>query len=136
MGNFQAPELAPEQKRTDELKAQGLRRSSFDGRLEKIPEPDKPMTAAELEEGWAKIRQEAAARTAAEKAAASEAASAVAAVAAEAAAEKEAAWQRYVNLAGRTADGGLVASRQIFESTWQRHLAQRAIAESLAPATG
>ena len=49
---------------------------------------------------------------------------------------RSAARQRYVNLAGRTADGGLVASRQIFESTWQRHLAQRAIAESLAPATG
>lgn len=41
-----------------------------------------------------------------------------------------------IDLAGRTADGGLVASRQIFESTWQRHLAARAIAESLAPATG
>lgn len=135
MGNFQAPELAPEQQRADELKAQGLTKD-LSGRVIPIPQPDKFLTAAELEEGWAKIRQEAAARTAAEKAAASEAASAVAAVAAEAAAEKEAAWQRYVNLAGRTADGGLVASRQIFESTWQRHLAQRAIAESLAPATG
>jgi len=69
MGNFQAPELAPEQRRADDLRAQGLRRSSFDGKLEKIPEPDKPMTAAEIEAGWAKIRQEAAARTAAEAAA-------------------------------------------------------------------
>jgi len=135
MGVFQAPELTPEQQRADELKAAGLTKD-LSGRVIPIPQPDKFLTAAELEEGWAKIRQEAAARTAAEKAAASEAASAVAAVAAEAAAEKEAAWQRYVNLAGRTADGGLVASRQIFESTWQRHLAARAIAESLAPATG
>ena len=61
--------LTEEQQRADELKAAGLRRSSFDGRIEKIPEPDKPMTAAELEAGWAKIRQEAAARTAAEAAA-------------------------------------------------------------------
>jgi len=128
--------LTEEQQRADELKAAGLRRSSFDGRIEKIPESDKPQTQAEIDAGWQAIREEAAARTAAEAAAASEAASAVAAVAAEAAAEKEAAWQRYVNLAGRTADGGLVASRQIFESTWQRHLAARAIAESLAPATG
>ena len=35
--NYQAPELTPEQKRADELKAQGLRRSSWDGHVEPIP---------------------------------------------------------------------------------------------------
>ena len=64
MGNFQAPELAPEQQRADELKAAGLRRSSFDGRIEKIPEPDKPQTQAEIDAGWQASREQARVNTA------------------------------------------------------------------------
>jgi hypothetical protein len=44
------------------------------------------------------------------------------------AAEKEAAWTRYVNLAGRALEGGILADRRLFDAEWQRHLAQRAIA--------
>ena len=135
MGNFQAPELTPEQQRSDELRAAGLVRDSFSGRVIPIDTGPAP-TAAEVDAGWAKIREEARVNTAAREAQEAAQRLELAQATATVAAEKEAAWTRYVNLAGRTADGGLVASRQIFESTWLRHLAQRAIAESLAPATG
>ncbi|MFZ1475679.1 MAG: hypothetical protein WAV79_22395 [Anaerolineae bacterium] len=135
-GNWTAPELTPEQQRADELKAQGLRRSSWDGRVERIPEPPKLVTPEELEAGWAKIREEARINTAAREEAERAERAAAAAEVATVAADKQAAWLRYQALAGRNADGGLVADYRLFDETWQRHLAQRAIAESAAAGPG
>ena len=136
LSNFRAPELTPEQQRADELKAQGLRRSSWDGRDERIPEPPKLVPQAEIDAGWQAIREQArintAAREDAERAQRAAAAAEVAAVAA----DKQAAWLRYQALAGRNADGGLVADFGLFNAEWQRHLAQRAILESAGPVDG
>lgn len=46
------------------------------------------------------------------------------------------AWRRYEAASGRALGGGSLADRATFDETWQQHLAGRAIAESLAPATG
>ena len=136
LSNFRAPELTPEQKRVAEMAAQGLRRSSWDGRVERIPEPAQPQTPEELDAGWQSIREQArintAAREDAERAERAAAAAEVAAVAA----DKQAAWLRYQALAGRNADGGLVADFGVFNAEWARHLAQRAILESAGPVDG
>lgn len=125
--------LTEEQQRADELKAAGLRRSSFDGRIEKIPESDKPQTQAEIDAGWAAIREQAAANTARREDAERVQRATATAEMAGVAAEKQAAWQRYQALAGRNADGGLVADGRLFDAEWQKHLAQRAIADTAAP---
>lgn len=136
LSNFRAPELTPEQQRADELRAQGLMRDSFNGRVVPIPEPGKPKTPEELDAGWQSIREQArintAAREDAERAERAAAAAEVAAVAA----DKQAAWLRYQALAGRNADGGLVADFGVFNAEWARHLAQRAILESAGPVDG
>ena len=135
LSNFRAPELTAEQQRADELKAAGLTKD-FMGRVIPIPEPGKPQTPEELDAGWQAIREQArvntAAREDAERAERAAAAAEVAAVAA----DKQAAWLRYQALAGRNADGGLVADLGVFNAEWQRRLAQRAIAESAAPVDG
>ena len=120
--------LTEEQQRADELKAAGLRRSSFDGRIEKIPESDKPQTQAEIDAGWQAIREQASVNTAAREAQEAAQRLELAQATATVAAEKEAAWTRYVNLAGRALEGGILADRRLFDAEWQRHLAQRAIA--------
>ena len=66
--NYQAPELTPEQQRAAEMKAAGLMRDPFNGRVVPIPEPAQPQTQAELDAGWAKIREEARVNTAAREA--------------------------------------------------------------------
>lgn len=129
MSNWQAPILAPEQKRADELKAQGLRRDSLSGRLVPIDTGPAP-TAAEVEAGWAAIREEARVNTAAREAEEAAARADDVRLWTESEAQKEAAWTRYKTLAGRALEGGTLANRQLFEETWQRHLAQRAITES------
>lgn len=57
LSNFRAPELTPEQQWADELRAQGLMRDSFNGRVVPIPEPGKPKTPEELDAGWQSIRK-------------------------------------------------------------------------------
>ena len=136
LSNFRAPELTPEQKRADELKAQGLRRSSWDGQVEPIPEPPKLVPQAELDAGWARIREEARVNTAAREAQDAAQRAELHNLWAASEAQKSAAWTRYQTLAGRALEGGLLADRRLFEETWQRHLAQRAIAESAAPVDG
>lgn len=134
-GNWQAPELTPEQQRADELTAQGLRRSTFDGRLEKIDTGPAP-TAEQVDAGWAAIRAEAAANTAQREAQEAAARAEQTRLWTESESQKSAAWERYVTLAGRELGGGMLANRALFDETWQRHLAQRAIAESAAPVDG
>ena len=126
--NYQAPELTPEQQRADELRAAGLMRDPFNGRVVPIPEPAQPQTQAELDAGWAKIREEARVNTAAREAQDAAQRLELAQAQAAAQAEKQLAWERYQVMAGRTADGGLVADVGLFNAEWQRHLAQRAIA--------
>ena len=123
-----APELTPEQQRAAEMKAAGLMRDPFNGRVVPIPEPAQPQTQAELDAGWAKIREEARVNTAAREAQEAAQRLELAQATATVAAEKEAAWTRYVNLAGRALEGGILADRRLFDAEWQRHLAQRAIA--------
>ena len=125
--NYQAPELTPEQQRADELRAAGLVRDSFSGRVIPIDTGPAP-TAAEVDAGWAKIREEARVNTAAREAQEAAQRLELAQATATVAAEKEAAWTRYVNLAGRALEGGILADRRLFDAEWQRHLAQRAIA--------
>jgi len=125
--NYQAPELTPEQQRADELRAAGLVRDSFSGRVIPIDTGPAP-TAAEVDAGWAKIREEARVNTAAREAQDAAQRLELAQATATVAAEKEAAWTRYVNLAGRALEGGILADRRLFDAEWQRHLAQRAIA--------
>ena len=127
MGVFQAPELTPEQQRADELKAAGLRRSSFDGRIEKIPESDKPQTQAEIDAGWQAIREQARVNTAEREAQEAAQRAEQGRLWAESEAQKAAAWERYTVLAGRSLEGGTLANRALFETEWARHLAQRAI---------
>ena len=127
-----APELTPEQERAAELKAQGLRRSSWDGRVERIPEPAQPQTPEELDAGWQAIRAEAAANTAQREAQEAAQRAELHNLWAASEAQKQAAWERYVTLAGRALEGGMLANRALFDETWQRHLAQRAIQESAA----
>ena len=136
LSNFRAPELTPEQQRADELKARGLRRSSWDGRDEPIPEPPKLVPQAELDAGWARIREEARVNTARQEAEAAAQRAEQTRLWTESEAQKQAAWTRYQTLAGRALEGGLLADRRLFEETWQRHLAQRAIAESAGPVDG
>ena len=136
LSNFRAPELTPEQQRADELKARGLRRSSWDGRDEPIPEPPKLVPQAELDAGWARIREEARVNTAAREAQDAAQRAELHNLWAASEAQKSAAWTRYQTLAGRALEGGLLADRRLFEETWQRHLAQRAIAESAGPVDG
>jgi len=125
--NYQAPELTLEQQRADELRAAGLVRDSFSGRVIPIDTGPAP-TAAEVDAGWAKIREEARVNTAAREAQEAAQRLELAQATATVAAEKEAAWTRYVNLAGRALEGGILADRRLFDAEWQRHLAQRAIA--------
>ena len=164
--NYQAPELTPEQKRADELKAQGLR-LGFMGRVEPIPVSIVPadfvkrlddqvkdgrltvedrqraigaetmrLHAQRIEEAHAAGVAEGAANTAQREAEASAQRAELHNLWAESEAQKSAAWTRYQTLAGRALGGGLLADRRLFEETWQRHLAQRAIAESAAPVDG
>lgn len=134
MGNtWRAPEPTDEQKWADELKAAGLMRDSFNGQIRPIPEPGKPKTQEELDAGWAAIREQAAANTARREDAERVQRATATAEMAGVAAEKQAAWQRYQALAGRNADGGLVADGRLFDAEWQKHLAQRAIADTAAP---
>ena len=135
-GNWKAPPPTAEQVRHDELKAAGLRRSSWDGRDEPIPEPPKLVPQAELDAGWARIREEARVNTARQEAEAAAQRAELHNLWAASEAQKSAAWTRYQTLAGRALEGGLLADRRLFEETWQRHLAQRAIAESAAPVDG
>ena len=132
LSNFRAPELTPEQKRVAEMAAQGLRRSSWDGRVERIPEPAQPQTPEELDAGWQSIRAEAAANTAQREAQEAAQRAELHTLWAASEAQKQAAWERYVTLAGRALEGGMLANRALFDETWQRHLAQRAIQESAA----
>ena len=132
LSNFRAPELTPEQQRADELKAQGLRRSSWDGRDERIPEPPKLVPQAEIDAGWQAIREQARINTAAREAQEAAQRAEQNRLWTESEAQKQAAWERYVTLAGRALEGGMLANRALFDETWQRHLAQRAIAESAA----
>lgn len=132
LSNFRAPEPTPEQQRAAEMKAAGLMRDPFNGRVIPIPEPDKPMTQAELDAGWQSIRAEAAANTAQREAQEAAQRAELHNLWAASEAQKQAAWERYVTLAGRALEGGMLANRALFDETWQRHLAQRAIAESAA----
>lgn len=134
MGNsWRAPEPTDEQRRADELKARGLRRSSWDGRDEPIPEPPKLVTPEELDAGWAAIRAQAAANNAQREAQDAAQRAEQNRLWTESEAQKSAAWERYVTLAGRELGGGRLANRALFDETWQRHLAERAILESAAP---
>lgn len=135
LSNFRAPEPTDEQKRADELTAQGLRRSTFDGKLEKVDAGPAP-TAAEVDAGWAAIREQAAANTAQREAQEAAQRAEQTRLWAESEAAKEVAWERYKTLAGRALEGGTLADRRLFDETWQRHLAQRAILESAAAVDG
>ena len=164
LSNFRAPEPTDEQRRADELKVRGLRRSSWDGRDELIPVSIVPadfvkaldrqiaagtlsyegksralyvetmrLHAQRIEEAHQRGVAEAAANTAAREAQDAAQRAELHNLWAESEAQKTAAWTRYQTLAGRVLGGGLLADRRLFEETWQRHLAQRAIAESAAP---
>ena len=132
LSNFRAPELTPEQQRADELRAQGLVRDSFSGRVVPIPEPGKPQTPEELDAGWQAIREQARVNTAQREAQDAAQRAELHTLWAASEAQKQAAWERYVTLAGRALEGGMLANRALFDETWQRHLAQRAIQESAA----
>ena len=167
LSNFRAPELTPEQQRADELKARGLRRSSWDGRDEPIPVSIVPadfvkaldrqiaagtltyegksralhietqrLYAVQLEEGRQRMDAQAAANTAAREAQEAAQRAELHNLWAESEAQKAAAWTRYQTLAGRALGGGMLADRRLFEETWQKHLAQRAILESAGPVDG
>jgi hypothetical protein len=133
--SWRAPEPTDEQKRADELKAAGLVRDSFSGRVVPIPTGPAP-TAAEVDAGWAAIRAEAAANTAQREAQDAAQRAEQNRLWTESEAQKSAAWERYVTLAGRALEGGTLADRRLFDETWQRHLAQRAILESAAAVDG
>ena len=164
LSNFRAPEPTDEQRRADELKARGLRRSSWDGRDEPIPVSIVPadfvkaldrqiaagtlsyegksralyvetmrLHAQRIEEAHQRGVAEAAANTAAREAQDAAQRAELHNLWAESEAQKTAAWTRYQTLAGRELGGGILADRRLFEETWQRHLAQRAILESAAP---
>ena len=131
LSNFRAPELTAEQQRADELKAAGLTKD-FMGRVIPIPEPGKPMTPEELDAGWQAIREQARVNTAQREAQDAAQRAELHTLWAASEAQKQAAWERYVTLAGRALEGGMLANRALFDETWQRHLAQRAIQESAA----
>ena len=136
LSNFRAPELTPEQKRADELKAAGLMRDSFNGQIRPIPEPPKLVPQAELDAGWARIREEARVNTAAREAQEAAQRAEQTRLWTESEAQKQAAWTRYQTLAGRELGGGMLANRALFDAEWARHLAQRAILESAGPVDG
>ena len=162
-GNWKAPPPTAEQVRHDELKAAGLRRGFMgrvepipvsivpadfvkrlddqvkDGRLtvedrqRAIGAETMRLHAQRIEEAHAAGVAQAAANTAAREAQEAAQRAELHNLWAESEAQKSAAWTRYQTLAGRELGGGLLADRRLFEETWQRHLAQRAIAESAAP---
>ena len=162
-GNWKAPPPTAEQVRHDELKAAGLRRGFMgrvepipvsivpadfvkrlddqvkDGRLtvedrqRAIGAETMRLHAQRIEEAHQRGVAEAAANTAAREAQDAAQRAELHNLWAESEAQKTAAWTRYQTLAGRELGGGLLADRRLFEETWQRHLAQRAIAESAAP---
>ena len=162
-GNWKAPPPTAEQVRHDELKAAGLRRGFMgrvepipvsivpadfvkrlddqvkDGRLtvedrqRAIGAETMRLHAQRIEEAHQRGVAEAAANTAAREAQDAAQRAELHNLWAESEAQKSAAWTRYQTLAGRALGGGLLADRRLFEETWQRHLAQRAIAESAAP---
>ena len=157
-------EQTAEQQRAAELKAQGLRRSSWDGRVEPIPTELTPaadfvkaldaqvkagtlsyenrqralgvetmrLHAKRIEDIHAAGVAQAAANRAEREAQEAAQRAELHNLWAESEAQKQAAWTRYVTLAGKTADGGLVADKATFDREWQMHLAQRAITESVA----
>lgn len=162
-GNWKAPPPTAEQVRHDELKAAGLRRGFMgrvepipvsivpadfvkrlddqvkDGRLtvedrqRAIGAETMRLHAQRIEEAHQRGVAEAAANTAAREAQDAAQRAELHNLWAESEAQKTAAWTRYQTLAGRELGGGILADRRLFEETWQRHLAQRAILESAAP---
>ena len=165
-GNWKAPPPTAEQVRHDELKAAGLRRGfmgrvepipvsivpadfvkrldaqvaagtlSYENRQRAIGAETMRLHAQRIEEAHAAGVAEAAANTAAREAQEAAQRAEQTRLWTESEAQKSAAWTRYTTLAGRELGGGLLADRRLFEETWQRHLAQRAIAESAAPVDG
>ena len=162
-GNWKAPPPTAEQVRHDELKAAGLRRGFMgrvepipvsivpadfvkrlddqvkDGRLtvedrqRAIGAETMRLHAQRIEELHQRGVAEAAANTAQREAEASAQRAEQTRLWTESEAQKSARSEERRVLAGRALGGGLLADRRLFEETWQRHLAQRAIAESAAP---